>query len=389
MGTSKHGKGLAKTGIVATVSLLAYPLCEWLSYTSEMDDPWLVFLAGIFFCFVCISAFCFVLLKVFPPDLPNGLDCMFFYTFSVFAFSAVVDLLIGMTLDGFIESVHFYLHNGEPYLKSSYGSFINWWDGTFHYALYLLMTYQLAAGEGTLRQRTRYTGLVWVGSIMNSLIVFLPGNLCGKFAPEVKWSYLLNVPYVLFPLLFAVRAFDTSGARKVKAARRTAARSPLDYAILVLSTAAVPLCFFRFFAAVGSPGPYAQDWVFHVEPYLRDPTLYPLLQCIAYVVYFAPFFIAATYCLVFPPIDPETYTTLADWSAICFGAMLQAQFSFVGPSLHMIPTYPEPTWRPVPAEGWTSFLVAQALLTLLPALLFLRYKSIDATLFPPGRSKKA
>lgn len=46
------GKAFAKAFIVALVSLLAIPLCEWLSHTQEMEEPFNVFLAGIAFCFL-------------------------------------------------------------------------------------------------------------------------------------------------------------------------------------------------------------------------------------------------------------------------------------------------------------------------------------------------
>jgi hypothetical protein len=346
----------------------------------------MVFLAGILFCFVSVSAFCYLLLHFFPTNLQSSYDKLYYYVFCVFAFTAIVDLLIGMTLDGIIGTVDFYLHTGEPYLKSSYGSFINWWDGTFHWALYIYMTYLLSRFNGTLSDRLRLTGLVWVGSIMNSLVVFLPGNVAGKFGGELKWSYLLNVPYVLFPLMFAVRLFGQEGHHtttptKKSPQRKKSSLSPLtriiDFIFIIGLIVSLLLAFLRLFAALRSPLPLSVWWRLQVEPYLLDPTLYPLLQTIIYVVYFVPYYIYAITYLVSPNTPPSQH--FLDATCLHLGAALQAQFSFVGPSLHNIPTYPEPTWQPVPAEGWIWFVMAHTLLTILPILLWLRVVSAQKT----------
>ena len=39
-------------------------------------------------------------------------------------------------MKGFME---FYLREGEPYLRSAYGSMINWYDGIGHYSMYIIM----------------------------------------------------------------------------------------------------------------------------------------------------------------------------------------------------------------------------------------------------------
>ena len=65
---------------------------------------------------------------------------MFFSVWSIFAFTAVVDLFIGLEIEGFVKGfMEFYLREGEPYLRSAYGSIINWWDGTGHFSMYITM----------------------------------------------------------------------------------------------------------------------------------------------------------------------------------------------------------------------------------------------------------
>jgi hypothetical protein len=83
-------------------------------------------------------------------DVGSYLFHNFIFLFSVwciFSFTAVVDLFIGLELDGFVKGfMEFYLREGEPYLRSSYGTSINWWDGTGHFLMYLGLIYLLVSG---------------------------------------------------------------------------------------------------------------------------------------------------------------------------------------------------------------------------------------------------
>ncbi|KAK3604498.1 hypothetical protein CHS0354_001178 [Potamilus streckersoni] len=66
---------------------------------------------------------------------------------SVFAFTSCVDLFIGLELDKFVSGfMEFYFRDGEPYLQTAHGTLINWWDGTGHYALYLILIALCCAG---------------------------------------------------------------------------------------------------------------------------------------------------------------------------------------------------------------------------------------------------
>ena len=182
---------------VTLISLLAIPVCYLLSFTTQMDEPFWVFVAGVVICFTGIPIIVWLFLV---GNLPKSAkQNIYFYVFCVFSFTAIVDLLIGLTLDGYIDTLLFYLNNGEPYLKSPHGCMINYWDGTIHFALYIAMTFRIASSKSF-----RSLGFFWFGSIMNSMIVFLPGNVLGPWGHEVQLSYLLNIPYTFFPISFFI-----------------------------------------------------------------------------------------------------------------------------------------------------------------------------------------
>ncbi|GCB77155.1 hypothetical protein scyTo_0015614, partial [Scyliorhinus torazame] len=116
--------------------------------------------------------------------------------FAVFSFTSVIDLVISLEQDGYIKGfMGFYLKEGEPYLRSAYGILICYWDGTVHYALYLMMIAAI-----TLRWSYRTVGLYWLGSVLISLVTLLLGTVVGKFGTEIRPAFLLNIPYVLIPI---------------------------------------------------------------------------------------------------------------------------------------------------------------------------------------------
>ena len=63
------------------------------------------------------------------------------------------------------------------------------WDGTAHYALQLYL-----ARATLLGQPCRIAGLVWAGSIINSMPVLLLGGASGVYSADIKPSTALNAP---------------------------------------------------------------------------------------------------------------------------------------------------------------------------------------------------
>eukprot|EP00743_Colponemidia_sp_Colp-15_P002316 GILK01002511.1.p1 GENE.GILK01002511.1~~GILK01002511.1.p1 ORF type:complete len:402 (-),score=24.45 GILK01002511.1:43-1113(-) len=331
-----------------------------------MENSYNVFYAGVIIC-LGICPLTYVLLLRHIPARKE----FFFYVFTVFAFTAVVDLFLAFTIDGFIDIAKFYLGEGEVYLASGHGLFINYWDGTAHYLMYLLMTYYMLKNESY-----RFTGLYWVGSILNSIIVFLPGNAIGKFGQSIKPSYLLNVPYALFPLIFGLRLLNQRDqhaaefVRRVKSTRPLGSiwGRPLDLLFVVFLAFATVFCTFRALVAFGSPISFCRWWLSDVEPYISDPTSYPVLQMAVYALYFAPFFVGAMMAL----IKPSGCSWLPDWAAIAAGGLAQGQFSYIGAALHVPAPYPEPAWKPVPTHTLSLFLCVNVALVVVPQLLALR-----------------
>lgn len=205
----------------------------------------------------------------------------------------------------------------------------------------------------------RFAGFLWVGSIMNSLIVFLPGNIIGKFGAHAKESYFLNIPYVLFPIIFAIRQFRKPSPSAKYRGNYFPARGGLlafvDF-LLVLGLAFLTLlAFFRIAVVLESPVVEKFQWIKLIEPIISCEAKWPKLQLFAHVYYYVPFYIAAIYCLIYP----EGKTWFPDWAALFAGASLQGQFSYIFPAVHQIPkvlsTYPNGVWIPVPEAGKDIF----------------------------------
>ena len=50
-------------------------------------------------------------------------------------------------------------------------------------------------------QSYRDVGLYWAGSIINSMLVFLPANFAGKHGDQIKASVIFNIPFAIFPFI--------------------------------------------------------------------------------------------------------------------------------------------------------------------------------------------
>lgn len=177
-------------------------------------------------------------------------------------------------------------------------------------------------------------GLYWSGSIINSLLVLVPGSVVGKFG--VKWPILLNLPYLFVPLWIAYRLLksrDSSSMKIPKAQNVDPSTSifkrPVDIVFILYFLGAAGVDLFRGFIALGSQGELMQEYLYDHEPYIMSPIAYPKVQMLVFMAYFVPFYCAAIYGLWNPG-----QSWLADWALLYAGAAAQGQFSHITGSFH-------------------------------------------------------
>ncbi|XP_063259570.1 LOW QUALITY PROTEIN: transmembrane 6 superfamily member 2 [Prinia subflava] len=302
----------------------------------------------------------------------------------LFSFVSAVDLLIALEEDGLISGfAELYLREGDPHLRTAHGLLTCYWDGSVHYGLCLAMA--AAAGR---RKNYRSLGLFWLGSMLMSAVVFLLGNLIGKYSPELSPSFLLNLPYLLLLTWAGLRLFQQPRALPNLSPEKIAEeqskplhRRPQDVLLILFLILTAAFTFFRGLVVLDCPADACFDYTYLREPYLRDPVGYPKVQMLLYLFYLLPFLLLAVYGLALPGCS-----CLPDCSLVCAGAVAQAQFAHLGSSLHPRTPFPYQT----PDEALWGFAVSNALLALCPQLLALRCLRAPAFFAPraaPGLAR--
>ncbi|XP_070272616.1 transmembrane 6 superfamily member 2 [Myotis yumanensis] len=346
-------------GKIAALSLGALPVSYALNHVSAFSHP-----LGV----ALMSALILGQLFVAIYSLSRG-EIYYdphYAVFAVFAFTSVVDLLIALQEDGYMVGfVEFYTKEGEPYLRTAHGVFICYWNGIVHYLLYLAMA-------GAIRRRKRYRnlGLYWLGSFVMSILVFLPGNILGKYSSEIRPAFFLTIPYVLVPFWAGVRVFNQAQPPTYctpnmvqEEQRKGLLKRPADLALVIYLILAGFFTLFRGLVVLDCPTDACFVYIYQYEPYLRDPVAYPKVQMLVYMFYALPFYGLAAYALIFPGCS-----WLPDWALVFAGAIGQAQFSHMGASTHLRTPF---TYR-VPEDAWACFFVCNMLYALGPHLLAYR-----------------
>lgn len=278
------------------------------------------------------------------------------YVFSVFCWSCMIDLGIGLELDGYISNfVGYYFAEGEPYLNTAHGTVINYWDGIVHFSLYLAII-----GLYSLRMSHREVGLFWVGSILNSMVVLVPGGMTGKH--PFKMSILLNVPYVLCPLLIAMKfLYEQPPQSRTFFKYPPIWRRPIDFLFMIYFVFAAGVAAFRGLVILGGNADTMKDYLKNYEPYMKDSTQFPLFQILCYGYFFLAYYVVTIYGLIFPGQH-----WMSDWSLIHAGAAAQAQFTYMAGSVH----HRTPSSLHAPMSGWPGFVFwfINIMLLLVPQL---------------------
>ncbi|XP_029773375.1 transmembrane 6 superfamily member 2 [Suricata suricatta] len=346
-------------GKIAALSLGALPVSYALNLVSALSHP-----LGVALMSALILCLLFVAIYNLSPG--NIYYDPLYAVFTIFAFTSVVDLLIALQEDGYMVGfMEFITTEGEPYLRTAHGVFVCYWDGIVHYLLYLAM-----AGAIHRRKRYRNLGLYWLGSFIMSILVFLPGNILGKYSSEIRPAFFLAIPYMLVPCWAGMRVFKQPPAPPScpphvvqEEQRKGLLRRPVDLAFVIYLTLAGFFTLFRGLVVLECPTDTCFTYIYQYEPYLRDPVAYPKVQMLVYMFYVLPFYGLAVYALIFPGCS-----WLPDWALVFAGAVGQAQFSHMGASMHLRTPF---TYR-VPDDAWACFFGYNLLYALGPHLLAFR-----------------
>jgi len=299
-------------------------------FPSLVQDHVKLFVVGVALVTIALYTFYAVLWKTLKLRDPLGL------LFTGIVFTAYLDLFISLCLifPTFVLG-RFYLDKGEKYFTSSYGFCCLFWDATFQFTIQFILAFRVFT-----KREYHFTGLVWAGSIINSMAPLLLGAAIGPYSGEIQMATALNTPYVFFPVGVAIYLLSTASSTRSTEGPGTRVRShnALVDIVLICYNFFVPMIHIvRAMCVLGSQSPVVRWWV-KIEPLFDRTNLYDTddqqdfafmqVQVLQWAFWFVPWHWAALYEQL-ARIHTNKRTIVlgahgADFAAIAFGGYLQS-----------------------------------------------------------------
>ncbi|XP_076849828.1 transmembrane 6 superfamily member 1-like isoform X2 [Brachyhypopomus gauderio] len=302
----------AGTGVFV-LSLLSVPICYFFNQVVISSSAEIVLFAGVS-TVVIVTISAKVLLRGRAPSDP------LFYVYAVYALLSVVNLIIGLEQDGIIDGfMTFYIKQADLYINTAHGHMISYWDGCAHYLMYLLMVAAITWG-----QSYRAIGLYWVGSFLMQVIIYIPGNVVGKYGAQLNTLFLLHLLYACVSVWACFRVFRQPATWHLQPAntqceeKKSVLQRPTDLLFILGLLGASTFCIFRGLVVLDCPADWCRDYVLNYEPYLKDPSAYPAIQMLVNMLYSTPCYVIMLYGLLVPGCD-----WLPDLSLVHAGAVAQ------------------------------------------------------------------
>ena len=336
------------------LALSSIPICLTLNAAAISSHPLSLFLVSVLILSALLALLALLWTSLHThtststsaPSPP-----LFLPVFCLFTFSSFIDLLLSITAHSLHPLTSFYLTHGELYLSSPHGAAINLFDGTCHLALYLSFIHAI-----TTATPYHTSSIVWCGSILNSLVVLILGAVVG-YGGVLQWSMLLNVPYIVLPLLMAYRRWEQREVlvvqgevegeeSKARAAEVTATTAVVGLAVVGLT---VGMHVLRASAALSAllagqgglrrggselSSPLLGWWAKDVEPALLSPSSFPLVQHLLLTFTSTPLLLILLPSLLpFHPHPPPFSPSIVYLTLIHAGAVMQGHCTYLMQSL--------------------------------------------------------
>jgi hypothetical protein len=198
--------------------------------------------------------------------------------------------------------------------------------------------------------------LFWVGDIVNSLFVLVPGGAVGVHSHNLTYSTLLNTPYILIPVIFGIKIFKMSRPRDGPAVSHSLVLELLFALFLAAFTVVSVL---RFAVANDSKWDLSVTWVQEWEPILIDPSAFFKVQSHVFFFYLAP----VACWLVYAIVVGGHHIVLRDFLYLFAGACAQAQFCILKCAASSL------TDAKYRADGNSNFWLVNVALFAVPQLI--------------------